>query len=568
VRPVLAVAARYLPIVQWAPRYERRFLRFDLLAALAVWAIVMPQSLAYSSLAGALPQAGFYAAAAAALAYGLLGTCKEMSVGPSATPAVTAASLVAASSVAPAQAPVMLAALALATGVVMIGAGLLRLGFIADFLSRPVIVGFISGIAIDVIVGQAPKLFGVPAGKGNTFVNLGTLVSNLSDTNWRTLAVGTAALLTVVLLGRFAPALPAALIAVAGSIVASRALDLSEKGVAVVSKMPSTLPSLAWPHVGIHQTALVLGGGTALALVCYSESIGAARTIARRHGYEVDANQELVAIGGGNLLGGLLQGFPTDASLSRSAIADSAGARSSVYGLVVSGMIVATILWLTPLFDGLPQATLGAVVIGAIYRLVDVRGLRRLYRLDPTRDFVLAVVALLGVLTFGALGGLAIAVIASLVAVILNLYRPSVAILGRAREGGADEDLRFRSLERHPEYETFPGLVILRFGGELFFANASYLRAAVRMLVEGAEPPVREVILDASAIPRIDTTSAELLADLVHELEAKGVRVVVARSTHTLRADLERFGLIGPEGPPIEFSYSLSSAVAAYEARG
>jgi high affinity sulfate transporter 1 len=540
-----ALVARYVPAVRWLPAYDwRGSLRFDGIAGLAVWAVLMPQAIAYASLAGAPPQAGFYAAGASVLVYAFLGTCKELSVGPSSTPAITAASIVGAASVGPAKAPVLLAALALASGLTMLIAGIARLGFIADFFSRPVIAGFVTGIAIDVIVTQLPKLLGIPSVNGSTFHKAEEIIRHVTDTQWRPVAVGVAGLAAIILFQRFASFLPAALIVVATSIAVSRALDLESNGVAVVKDLPSSLPSLALPRPGFTDLALVIGGGIALGLICYAESIGAASAISRRNGYEVDPDQELIALGGANLVAGLVQGFPTDASLSRSSVADSAGVRSPFNGLVVFGLLVVTVLWLTPLFDGLPQATLAAVIMGSIYRLIDVRGLRRLYRIDPSGDFLLALVALVGVLAFGPLGGIATAVTASLVVLIAKLYRPNVIVLGRAPEGTADEDVRYGNVERHPEYTTFPGLVIVRFGGELFFANATYLQRALRRLISEAETPVREVILDAPAIPRTDTTAAEVLRDIADELEKQGIALVVARASFTFRTDLERFGLL------------------------
>jgi high affinity sulfate transporter 1 len=534
-----------VPAVRWLPAYDwRASLRFDGIAGLAVWAVLMPQAIAYASLAGAPPQAGFYAAGASVLLYALLGTCKELSVGPSSTPAITAASIVGTASVGPAKAPVLLVALALASGLTMLIAGIARLGFIADFFSRPVIAGFVTGIAIDVIVTQLPKLLGIPSVNGSTFNKAEEIIRHVTDTQWRPVAVGVAGLAAIILLQRFASFLPAALIVVATSIAVSRWLDLEGKGVAVVKNLPSSLPSLALPRPGFSNLGLVIGGGIALGLVCYAESIGAARAISRRNGYEVDADQELVALGGANLGAGFLQGFPTDASLSRSSVADSAGVRSPAYGLVVFVLLVVTILWLTPLFDGLPQATLAAIIVGSIYRLIDVRGLRRLYHIDPGGDFALAVIALVGVLAFGPLGGIATAVTASLVVLIAKLYRPAVIVLGRSPEGTADEDVRFRNVERHPEYTTFPCLIIVRFGGELFFANATYLQRALRGLVAEAETPVREVILDASAIPRTDTTAAEVLRDIANELDGQGIALVVARASFAFRTDLDRFGLL------------------------
>ena len=551
---------RFVPIVDWLSRYEWGWLRYDTAAGLAVWAVLMPQSIAYASLAGALPQAGLYAAGGAVLLYAVFGTCKELSVGPSSTPAITAASIVAAASVAPGRAPVLLAALALASGITMIVAGTVRLGFVADFFSRPVISGFVTGIAIDVIVTQFPKLLGVPAGRGNTFEKAWDIARHAGDAQWRPVAIGAVGLVAIVLLQRFASALPAALIVVGGSIAVSRALDLSQKGVAVVQKLPSTIPSFAFPHVGVENVGLVVGGGLALGLISYAESIGAARSLARRHGYEVDADQELIALGAGNVLVGLVQGFPTDASLSRSSVADVAGVRSPLNGLVVFVLLVATILWLTPLFDGLPQATLAAVIIGSIYRLIDVRGLRNLFRIDPKGDFALAVVALVGVLLFGPLGGIATAVVTSLIVLIAKLYRPRVLVLGQAPDADADEDIRFRNIERHPECETFPGLVIVRFGGELFFANATYLRNTLRTLITDADRPVEQVILDAAAMPRVDTTAADVLRDLVDELAHDGTTVVIARASFDLRTDLQRFGLQGR----IKFADSISHAVNSF----
>jgi high affinity sulfate transporter 1 len=562
VRAATARIARYVPAVRWLPEYDgRASLRFDVVAGLAVWAVLMPQAIAYASLAGAPPEAGFYAAGAAVLLYAILGTCKELSVGPSSTPAITAASIVGAASVGPAKAPVLLAALALASGLTMVLAGVLRLGFIADFISRPVVAGFVTGIAIDVIVSQLPKLLGIPGVNGDTFDKAEAIIRHITDTQWRPVAIGLAGVAAIVLLQRFASFLPAALIVVATSIAVSRWLDLSAKGVAVVSNLPSSLPSLEFPRPGFGSLGLVIGGGIALGLLCYAESIGAAAAIARRNGYEVDPDQELIALGGGNVAAGLLQGFPTDASLSRSAVANGAGVRSPAYGLVVFVLLVVTILWLTPLFDGLPQATLAAVIVGSIYRLIDVRGLRRLYRIDPGGDFALALVSLLAVLAFGPLGGIATAVTASLVVLLAKLYRPAVTVLGRAPEGSADEDVRFRNVERHPEYATYPGLLIVRFGGELFFANATYLQRELRRLVSAAEIPVRTVILDALAIPRTDTTAAEVLRDIGDELADREVAFVIARTSFGLRAEIERFGLLDGH---ITLADSISQGVARF----
>ena len=410
-------------------------------------------------------------------------------MGPSTTPAITAASIVGAASVSSGGVPVLLAALALASGVVLIASGIFRLGFIADFLSRPVLIGFVSGHRDRHHRRAAAQAASVcRRGARNTFDKAWTLIRHLSDTHGadaprRSRRARRGARYS----SACAPALPAALIVVGASIAASRAFDLAAKGVAVVAAPPSGLPSLAMPRVGLPNLSLVIGGGLALAFISYAESIGAARSIARRHGYEVDPNQELIALGGGNLLSGLIQGFPTDASLSRSAVADTNRVRSSAYGLVVLVLLVVTMLWLTPLIDGLPQATLAAVIIGAVYRLIDVKGLRapapdRSEGRLPARPRRAARRADVRRARRHRDRGRRVARRADREAL------PAHGRLdARARAGSARPTRTSASATSsgHPDCETFPGLVIVRFGGELFFANASYLRTALR----GAHSP-------------------------------------------------------------------------------
>ena len=369
--------------------------------------------------------------------------------------------------------------MALSTGIFLVAGGLLRLGFIADFLSRPVLVGFISGVAIDVIVGQLPTLLGVPKGVGDTLERAYHLVGELDNVLLVNVVVSLTAILALVLLGWLTPKLPGALIVVIVSIIVSRALDLSAHGVAVLSDLPSTLPVPGLPIAGFGSLSLSVGGGAALALVCYAESIGTAQTLARQHGDEVRPDQELIALGAGNVLCGVLQGFPTDASLSRSSVTDRAGVKTPGHGLFTAFLLLVTILVLSPLFDGLPSPVVAAVIVASIARLIDVRGFRRLYRIDRNRDFVLALVALLGVLTTGALGGLAIAVVASLLVLVIRSYRPEVVELGRAETVGADEDVVYRSIRQHPEYVVTPGVLVVRFAGQMFFANARRLATFV-----------------------------------------------------------------------------------------
>jgi sulfate permease, SulP family len=477
--------------------------------------------------------------------YAVFGTCRELDVGPSSTVAITAAAvLVPVVAAFPAQEyPVILAALAVLTGLTLLAAGALRLGLVADFLARPVLIGFISGIGVVIIVGQLPKLLGLPVESGNVPETLWRTIESLSEISWQTPVVGCASLLALLVLRRVAPRVPWALVVAMISIGCSRVFDLAADGVNVIADIPAGLPTPTIPDVGLGEVGALSSGALALALVALAESIGAARSLAARRGYEIDPNQELIAIGASNIGAGLLQGFPVDASLSRSAVGSAAGVRSRLSGLIVAALVVATMLFLTPLFDGLPQATLAAIIIAAVIGVVDVNGFRVLWRTDHG-DAKLAVVGFVAVCLLGVLPGIAIAVISSLLALIRRVYRPRVAVLGRAiGETSADEDYRFRSIDRHPEYETIPGLVLFRFSSELFFANASFFRDATLRLVAEADPPARTVLVDCSPISHLDTTAAAMLEELIDRLETACVTFELARTTAALNDALGRSGL-------------------------
>ncbi len=537
--------ARHVPIVAWLPDYRRSFLGRDILAALAVWAVLVPQAVAYAALAGAPPEAGLATALGAGVLYAIFGTCRELDVGPSSTIAITAAAvLVPVVAAFPAISYLtLLATLAILTGVILIAAGAFRLGFVSEFLARPVLVGFVSGIGVVIIVGQVPKLIGTTVESGNVPEMLWRELSSVGEISWPTFLVGGVSLGALIVLRRLAPLVPWALIVTAGSIACSRALDFPARGIAVIADVPAGLPSVAVPDVGLGEISALSGGALALALVALAESIGAARSLAAKSGYEIDPNQELVALGTANVGAGLLQGFPADASLSRSAVGAAAGAVSRVSGLAVAALVVATMLFLTPLFDGLPQATLAAVIVAAVIGLVDVRGFRVLWRIDPA-DAKLALIGFLAVCLLGVLGGIMTAVVASLLALVLRVYRPRIAVLGRApHEASTDEDFLFRSIDRHPEYETIPGLVLFRFSNELFFANASFFRRETLRLVAGSDPPARTVLVDAAPISHLDTTAVAMLEDLIGKLALRGVTFELARTTASLNDALERTGL-------------------------
>jgi SulP family sulfate permease len=579
-----------LPIREWLPRYRSRWLRPDLIAATAVWAVLVPEGMAYASLAGLPPETGLFAALAPLLAYAVLGTSRQLNVGPSSGIAAFSAAAVAPLALGDGGRFIALSALlALLVGGLLLLAGLIRLGFIVDFFARPVLTGFVTGLALVVAVGQLPKLFGVEGGGTTFFGKLETLVHGLGSTSVLTLLVGLGALAIIFGLRAFVPKAPSALVAVVVGIAVSAALSLDGHGVAIIGDIPDGLPTPTVPSFSIGDVTDLLPDAVGLALICFAESVAGARAFAAKHGYEVDPNQELVALGVSNIGAGLLRGFTGDASLSRSAVADSAGQKTQIAGIVLFGFLVVTMLLLMPLFHDLPEAVLAAIVIAAVAHLVDVKGLQRLLHLDRT-DFGLALVCLAGVLIFGLLTGLVVAVVASLLALVFRAYRPSSSVLGRAPGMEDDELYRYRGVEDHPEYETVPGLVILRVDGELFFANARWFCERVRTLVYGEQrtggeheaaglggpekaesraattQPVREVLVQAGAVPNIDTTAAAMLYELIVELHERDVVLSFARVTTSLYRDYKRNGIVDLVGED-RFFDTVHAGVADFNRR-
>ena len=544
VRRRVSRAVPTVSVLRWLPTYERRWLGKDVAAAVAVWAVLIPEGMAYGTLAGLPPQTGLYAALAPLLAYALLGTCRQITVGPSSAVAVMSAAAVAPIAAGdPAQFAAYSAVLALVVGIILLLAGIARLGFISDFFARPVLIGFVAGLALVIGIGQVPKLLGIEPTSGNFFQKLWGILGEIGTTNGWTLAVGLGAIALITALHRVARRAPAALIAVVLGIAAVALLGLESKDVEVVGAIPGGLPSVHWPGLSLSRAVDLAPDAAALALVAYSESIAGARSFAVRDHYQVDPDAELIALGVANVGAGLTQGFAVDASLSRSAVADSAGVKTPLFNVLELVLVVVTLLALTPLFHDLPEAVLGAIVVTAVAHFFDARELRRLWNLNR-EDFVLAIVCLVGVLVFGTLEGLLIAVILSLLAFVQRGYRPATAVLGRVPGGSeTDETYRFRDVSRHPEYEQFPGLVIVRFDGELFFANAAHFAQVVRSLATGEHSKVEQVLVDAGAISYMDSTASDVLSELIDELGRAGVTLALARVKAPLRAHLTASGL-------------------------
>jgi sulfate permease, SulP family len=519
---------RFVPILSWLPHYERSWLVFDIIAGLTLWGLVVPEGMAYAGIAGLPPQAGLYTLVAALLIYALLGTSRHLSVQATSATAVLLAAAVAAALVAagvasdPKTYGAYAAAFVLVTGIVFLAAGLARLGFITQFLSKPVMDGFVLGIAVFVAVGQLNKLFGVPKPEGNTVQKLVGVVKELPHANWTTFVVGAAALALLFLLPRLSKKIPAGLIVLFAAIGLSAALDLEGNyGVAVVGTLPQGLPSLALPQ-GVPLSAY---GGMILPalgvlLVAYSEALGVAHEFAEKHGYEVDANQELNAHAVANVASALLGGMIAGGSMSASAVKEGAGARSQVTNLVAWVVTIVTLLFLTPLFAPLPEAVLAALIIHAVWHIIASRKLLKL-RLESRVEVWFGVLAFAGVLLIDVLPGMIIGVAASLLFMIYRSSRPHISSLGRAPGvPGAYSDLT-----RHPEDIPVPGVLIVRLDGQLYYANALTTRDWVKAMIAALAPPPRAVIFDLGAQDQIDVTSAGVVKSLLKELRSQGIDV-------------------------------------------
>jgi high affinity sulfate transporter 1 len=532
-----------VPMLVWLPKYDRTHLRSDAIAGLTVWGMGIPSALAYAQLAGVPPQAGLYSMMIGMLVYAVFSTSRQMKVTMSSTMAVMSAAVIAPLAGGdPNRYWVLTSALALVVGLILLFAGIIKLGFIADFLAKPVVTGYVFGLAIVVLVGQLPKLFGVPAGGGDVVQQLIALVTQLGNTNPYAFLLGAGALILILVLKRTAPALPAPLIALALGIALSASLSLHQRGVSVVGEIPLGLPSVSVPFVSLSDLTYLIVGAAGIVFLAAGESLGTARAFAIRHRYDVDADQELIAMGVTNVGTGLAQGTTVDASMSTTATADAAGAKSQLSGLVTAGMVLVTLLFLARLFTPLPNAVLAAVVISAVLSLMDVGELKRYYRWRGM-DWMLAIIALIGVVLTDVLTGLTVAVLLSLMLVVYRASRPYIAVLGKVpNQRGAYGDIK-----RHPENEQVPGLIIYRLDAPLFFANASVAQKEIRdtaARVARSPTPPRAVVIDLGASADLDIASLDMLRDLVIELREAGIETFFAQVHGSTRDRLRKTGLM------------------------
>ena len=554
--------ARHVPITVWVRSYPREWLRPDLLASLTSWGVMVPVALAYASLAGMPPEYGLVTAFAALAAYAVFGTSRHLKVTTSSTMAIMSASVVAVMAAGdPSRYLALTAALALIVGGILVAAGFVHLGFIGDFLSKSVVTGFIFGLAITIIIGQLPKILGVPGGGDTTIGKLQTLVDQLPDTNPWTLAVGGSALLLILVLRAISPRIPGPLVALVLGIVAVNAFDLVLHGVTVVGPIATAMPHLGIPRVSLIDIPYLAAGAAGIVFLAVGESLGAGRAFAARHRYEIDADQELIGLGAANVSAGLFGGFTVDASLSQTATAEVAGGQSQLASLVTAGLVLATSVLLAPLFEDLPNAVLGAIVIAAVLGLMDVGELRRYWRWRRT-DLVLAMAALVGVVATTVLIGLMIAVLLSLALLLYRASRPHIAVLGRI--DGAHTAYVDRG--RHPEAVPVPGLLLLRLDAPLYFFNVNVARSAILAAVTASAPRPTAVVLDIGSTADFDVTTGDTVLQLVGDLRDLSVDVALAQVKGSVRDRMRTMGLMDAVGEDHVY-LSMGAAVDDYRSR-
>ena len=568
----------YLPITEWLPAYRRAGLRGDIMAGLAVWAMTVPQALAYAGIAGVPPIYGLYAVPLAMVAYALFGTSRSLSVGPESAIAIISAVTVGGLAAQDLNEFIALTSLlALLAGALFLLFGLLRLGWIANFLSQPILQGLIQGIALTVIISQVPTVVGTEKATAQMIRELSTLphmigldieykgfflqawtvLRTLGDANLTTAAVGLICLALLFIFRQFRPFAPSALIASALAVLAVSLFALEDLGVRVIGPVETGMITLSVPALSPGKVVALLPGAFAIALLGYAVSLSIATLGAERTGESIDPDQELVGLGIANLGAAFSSGFVVCGSLSRGSTVLRAGGKSQIVSLVNAGLVVLTLLFALPFFFKLPYAALSAIMIVAMFGLLDIAYFRRLRRINNA-ELAYGMATLLGVLLLGILEGVALGVVLALAVLIRQVSRPATAVLGRLPGTKA-----YRDIAVHASAEAIPGLLIFRFDAPVIFPNASYFADEVLRLIAEAAAPVSEVLVPAQQINLLDSTGAGRLAKLQAELKAKGIAFSFAEVKNALREAMRRTGLEGEIGAD-HFYESIEDGVQSF----
>ncbi len=531
--------AAWFPGVWVLRHYRKEWLASDVTAGLVVSSVLVPAGMGYAVASGLPAITGLYATILPLLAYALFGPSRIMVLGPdSGLAALVAAAVATTAGNDPSKAIAVGSMLALLTGALCIVGGIAKVGFLTDLLSKPVRVGYMNGIALTVLVAQLPKLFGFSVHADGVYDGIVGFVRGLSqgETNPLALMIGASCLATIVLLRRLAPKVPGILVAVVGATAVVTLLHL-ESRLKVVGAVPRGIPLPSWPDVPLADLGKLTIAALGITLVSFADTSVLSRTFAARHGYRVDPNRELIGLGMANAAGAFFQGFPISSSSSRTPVAESAGSRTQMTG-VVGALVIAVLLVAAPwLMQNLPTTALAAVVIAAALRLFEFRALR-VFHFVRKSDLWLATIAFFAVAVFGVIDGIATAVGVSLLDFVRRAWRPHDAVLGRAEGVKGYHDIR-----RYPDAKQVPGLVLFRWDAPLFFANADLFREHVVDLVDESPTPVKWVVIAAEPITDVDTTAAEMIQELDAELEARGVEIAFAELKDPVKDRLRRYGL-------------------------
>ena len=538
-----SVACKLLPILDWIPAYRREWLLPDVLAGVALWAVMVPEGMAYAGIVGVPPIMGLYTIVPALFAYALLGTSRQLVVGPdTATGLISALTVGAVATQGTADFNTLTSTLAVLIGIFFFSLGVMRMGWVASFIPTPVMRGFIEGLVYVTIIGQVPHLLGISGASGNFFTKIWSVLQHLSDLSVGPVLTGMLCLTAMLLLRYMAPAVPAALVVMAVATILIGLLGGETTGVHVAGHIPSGLPHLTSPNLDATILYELAPGALAIVLVGYAEALGAAKAAAMQGGGDINPNQELVAHGPANILSGLFGGFLVVGSLSKTSVAMAAGARSQVANLVAAAFCLFTLILLTPLFRNMPQPALAAIVIAAMLHLTKPRYLRDLF-VRNRWSFANAVIVIGAELTLGVLQGIALGVVLALLTLIYQTSHPQGAVLGQLPGTEA-----YRDVQRHPEAITFPGLLIWRIGGDLFFASIGHVGEALKASLD-ARLDVNRVLLDFSQVNFIDSTASDEFLRLINELKNRGFTLAFARVRDAVRDDMRLAGIEAIVGP-------------------
>jgi len=553
---------RWLPGAHVLASYRISWLRRDVVAGIVLTTLLVPQGMAYAELAGLPPITGLYTTILCLIGYAVFGPSRILVLGPDSSlgPMIAATILpILGSNGSPERAIALASILALIVGAIMIVAGIAKLGFVADLLSKPTQIGYMNGLALTILIGQLPKLFGFSVDANGLINETSAFVHGLAsgEAVGAAVAIGLASLVLILALGRWLPRIPGVLVAVLVAIAASAVLDLASHGVSLVGTLPQGFPPLTVPSIeSVSDLPLLIAGALGIALVALTDTISTASSFAARTGQEIDGNGEMIGIGVANVAASFFQGFPVSTSGSRTAVAEQAGAKTQVTGVVGAAAIVLMLVFAPWLLQNLPQPTLAAVVIAASLSLADLPGTVRLWR-QRRVEFLLSITAFLGVALLGVLQGIAIAVALSILNVFRRAWWPYQPTLGRVPGLPGYHDR-----QQHPNAEELPGLVIFRFDAPLFFANARTFRDQIRRFA-ATKPRPNWILIAAEPMTDVDTTAADMLADLDKELNANGTSLVFAELKDPVRTKLERYQLIGPLNPD-HFFPTLDAAIDTF----